>query len=214
MQKRRQLLTKADVVGYIPPMRKYMKKPEAPAIFRLSEVDQAGLTRGRLRGMLQRGEAQKVGRGLYRRGSEVTELDTVAMVCARVPRAVVCLLTALLIHRIGTQLPADVWIALDRKARKPRVEDLPIRIVRFSPTMLRQGIEERRVHGVVIRLTSPARTVVDCFRYRNKTGIDVAIEALRESLRERRTTVDAIVRAAKVGRVYSVMKPYLQAIVA
>jgi len=110
--------------------------------------------------MLHRGEAEKVGRGLYRRGSEVTELDTVAMVCARVPRAVACLLTALVIHRIGTQLPADVWIALDRKARKPRVEDLPIRIVRFSPAMLRYGIEERRIHGVLVRMTSPARTVV------------------------------------------------------
>ncbi len=195
-------------------MTKYPKKPEIPGIFRLREVAQVGLTRGRLRGLLDRGDVEKVSRGLYRRVSEVTELDTVATVCARVPNAVVCLLTALVVHRIGTQLPADVWIALDRKARKPRLEDLPVRIVRFSPAMLRYGIEERRVHGVLVRMTSPARTVVDCFRYRNKIGIDVALEALKESLRERRVSVDALVRAAKVGRVYTIMKPYIQAIVA
>jgi predicted transcriptional regulator of viral defense system len=194
-------------------MSKNPKKPDAPGIFRLREVDAVGLTRGRLRGMIDRGEAEKVGRGLYRRGSEVTELDTVATVCARVPGAVVCLLTALMIHRIGTQLPAEVWIALDRKARKPRIESLPVRIVRFSPAMLRYGIEERRVHGVVVRMTSPARTVVDCFRYRNKIGIDVALEALKESLRQRRASVAAIVRAAHVGRVHSVIKPYLEAVV-
>jgi len=194
-------------------MAKYPRRPEPPEIFRLREVDQAGLTRGRLRGMVERGEAKRVGRGLYSRVFEATELDTVATVCARIPSAVVCLLTALAIHRIGTQLPAEVWIALDRKARKPRVEDLPVRIVRFSPAMLRHGVEERRAHGVRVRITSPARTVVDCFRYRNKIGLDVALEALKESIRERRAPVDAIVRAAKVGRVYVVMKPYLEALV-
>ena len=164
--------------------------------------------------MLARGEIEKLGRGLYRTDSEATELDTVATVCARAPGAVVCLLTALLMHRIGSQLPPEVWIALDRKARKPRFEALPVRVVRFSPTMLRYDIEERRVQGVVVRITSPARTVVDCFRYRNKIGIDVALEALKESLRERRTTVDAIVKAARAGRVSAVMKPYLEAVVA
>lgn len=204
-------MTTADIYGYSPLVANNPRKLEIPEIFRLREVDQVGLTRGRLRGMVGRGEAEKVGRGLYRRVSDATELDTVATVCALVPSAVVCLLTALAIHRIGTQLPAEVWIALDRKARKPRVEDLPVRIVRFSPAMLRYGIEERYAHGVLVRITSPARTVVDCFRYRNKTGLDIALEALRESLRERRVSVDSIVRAAKVGRVYAVMKPYLEA---
>jgi len=191
------------------------QESETPGIFRLRDVDRVGLTRGRLRGMIHRGEAEKVGRGLYRRpSSAVTELDTVATVCARVPNAVVCLLTALAIHEIGTQLPADVWIALDRKARKPHIEDLPIRIVRFSGPMLRYGVEERRVQGVPVRITSPARTVVDCFRYRNKIGIDVALEALKDSLETRKTSVQSIVRAAEVGRVYAVMKPYLQAVVA
>lgn len=187
--------------------------PGAPAIFRLQDAERAGLTRGRLRGMVRRGEAAKVGRGLYRRGTEATELDTVATVCARVPGGIVCLLTALVIHRIGTQLPPDVWIALDRRARTPRLEALPVHIVRFSGPMLRYGIEERRVQGVAVRITSPARTVVDCFRYRNKIGIDVALEALKDSLRTRRTSVDAIVRAAQVCRVDNVIRPYLEAVV-
>ncbi len=189
-------------------------KPESPSIFRHRDIDRLGLTRARLRGMVSRGEAAKVGRGLYRRVSDITELDTVAMVCARIPAAVVCLLTALVIHRIGTQLPQDVWIAIDRKARKPRVEDLPVHLVRCSGAMLRYGSEERRVQGVVVRITSPARTVIDCFRYRNKIGIDVALEALKDSLRTRRVSVDALVRAAQVGRVYRVIKPYLEAVVA
>ena len=187
------------------------RKPVAPEIFRLRDAGAAGLTRGRLRGMVARGEVEKSGRGIYRRVREVTELDTVATVCARIPGAVVCLLTALLIHKIGTQVSADVWVAIDRKARKPRVDDLPVRIVRFSPAMLRYGIEEHRVHGVAVRITSPARTVVDCFRYRNKIGIDVALEALRESLREHQVSVDSIIRAARVGRVDVVMRPYLEA---
>jgi predicted transcriptional regulator of viral defense system len=187
--------------------------PDSPAIFRLQDAERAGLTRGRLRGMVRRGEAAKVGRGLYRRGTEATELDTVATVCARVPGGIVCLLTALVIHRIGTQLPPDVWIALDRRARTPRLETLPVHIVRFSGPMLRYGIEERRVQGVAVRITSPARTVVDCFRYRNKIGIDVALEALKDGLRTRRTSVDAIVRAAQMCRMDNVLRPYLEAIV-
>ncbi len=166
--------------------------------------------------MLDAGEVDRVGRGLYERSSTVTELQSVVAVSARVPGAIVCLLTALAIHVIGTQLPNEVWIALDRKARKPRLLDLPVpvRVVRFSGPMLRYGIEEREVQGVRVRLTSPARTVVDCFRYRNKIGIDVALEALKDCLDSRHASVDALVRAAQVTRAYNVMKPYLQAMLA
>jgi predicted transcriptional regulator of viral defense system len=181
---------------------------------RARDVERVGLTRGRLRGMLRRGEIQRAGRGIYRPLAEATELDTVAAVCARVPDAIICLLTALAIHRIGTQLPSDVWIALDRKARKPSVPELPVRLVRYSGAMLTYSVDHLVIQGVPARITSPARTVVDCFRYRNKIGIDVALEALKESLRTRRTTVDAIIRAAQACRVYSVMSPYLQAVVA
>jgi len=164
--------------------------------------------------MIRRGEIQRVGRGVYRPLAAATELDTVAAVCARAPNAIVCLLTALAIHRIGTQLPSDVWIAVNRKSRKPKIDDLPVRVVRFSGAMLTYGVDHRDIQGVPARITSPARTVVDCFRYRNKIGKDVALEALKESLRTRRTTVDAIIRAAQACRVYSVMAPYLEAVVA
>ena len=164
--------------------------------------------------MVARGEVEKVDRGLYSRTEDATELDTVATVCARVPGAIVCLLSALLIHDIGTQLPAKVWIAIDRKARKPRIDGLPVRIVRFSGPMLRYGIDERQIQGVTVRITSPARTVVDCFRYRNKIGIDVALEALKDALGQRRVAVDAIVRAAQVCRADTILKPYMEAMVA
>jgi predicted transcriptional regulator of viral defense system len=162
--------------------------------------------------MIRTGEAHQIGRGLYRRRAVApTELETIAAICARAPRAIVCLLSALAIHDIGTQQPPDVWIALDRKARKPHFADVDVRVVRFSGTMLRHGVTMRRVQGVPVRLTNPARTVVDCFRYRNKLGLDIALEALRDVLTSRRTTVDALVRAAQACRIYSVMKPYLQA---
>jgi predicted transcriptional regulator of viral defense system len=109
--------------------------------------------------------------------------------------------------RSRTQAPREVWIAIDRKARKPSLQDLPVRIVRFSPTLLRYGVTERQVRGVPVRITSPARTVVDCLRYRNKIGLDVALEALRDAFRARRPRIDDIVRAAEVCRVSSVMRP-------
>jgi predicted transcriptional regulator of viral defense system len=161
--------------------------------------------------MLRRGEVERVDRGLYRvSDAPLTELETVATVSKRIPGAVICLLTALNIHDIGTQLPRDVWIAIDRKARKPQAPGLPIRIVRFSNLMLRYAVETREVLGVPIHITSPARTVVDCFRYRNKVGIDVALEALRDAIRTRRATFDEIARAAEVCRITTVIWPYLE----
>jgi predicted transcriptional regulator of viral defense system len=164
--------------------------------------------------MVRTGKAERVGRGLYRRDGEVTELDTVATICARVPGAIVCLLSALLIHDIGTQVSDDVWIALDRRARKPRLGEYPVRIVRFSGPMLRHGIEKRRVQGVLVSVTSPARTIIDCFRYRNKIGLDVPLEALKDALRRRRTSVAEITRAAHACHVSTVVQPYLEATLA
>src|SRR5438309_54340 len=129
------------------------KSLEPQTLIRVRDATDAGLTRGRLRGMVRRGEAERISRGLYRTSTSVTELDTVAAVCARIPEGVVCLLTALTIHGIGTQLPVDVWIAIDRKSRKPRIADLPIRIVRFSGAMLTYGIEHRVVQGIPVKIT-------------------------------------------------------------
>jgi predicted transcriptional regulator of viral defense system len=190
-----------------------VKEAGSPLV-RLRNLEDVALTRGRLRGMVARGEAERVARGVYRLGSDPTELDTVAAVCARVPEAIVCLLTALAIHGIGTQLPRHIWIAIDRKARKPRVDDLPVRIVRFSGRLLRHGVEERRVQGVTVRVTSPARTIVDCFRYRNKIGLDIALEALKDGLATRQVTAAAVDRAAEACGVSGVLRPYLEAMTA
>jgi predicted transcriptional regulator of viral defense system len=134
------------------------------------------------------------------------------MVASAVPNAIVCLLTALRIHEIGTQSPHEVWIAIDRKSRKPTRLPAKVRIVRFSGAMLTYGVISRPMLGVPVSITSPARTVVDCFRYRNKIGTDVAMEALRDAVRSRKATVDEISRAAEVCRARTVMKTYLEAL--
>jgi predicted transcriptional regulator of viral defense system len=184
-----------------------------PGLFRAADLEAQGIPRGRLRSMLQNGEVELVGRGLYRLTDlEPTELETVALVASAVPAAIVCLLTALQIHEIGTQSPHEVWIAIDRKARKPTRLPAKVRIVRFSGSMLTYGLQTRTIMGVTVRVTTPARTVVDCFRYRNKIGLDVALEALRDTVRTRKATVDQIMRAAEVCRARTVMRSYLEAL--
>src|SRR5438128_4309717 len=192
-----------------------MPERHLPSLFRPSELERRGVSRHRLRGMIRRSEVERVGRGLYRLSdATTTEHETLATVAARVPDAIVCLLTALQFHGIGTQAPRHVWIAIDRKARIPRLGRLPVRIVRFSGALLRSGVEMRIVQGVTVRITSPARTVADCFRYRRKLGLDVAIEALQDAIRSKAATPDAIMKVAQVCRVSSVMRPYVEAIAA
>jgi len=184
-----------------------------PGLIRARDLEEREVPRGRLQGMLRRGEIQRVARGLYRlRDAPLTELETIAAVSKRIPNAIVCLLTALHVHSIGTQAPRDVWIALDRKARKPARLPARVRIVRFSGAMLTYGIQTRPMLGVPVSITSPARTIVDCFRYRNKVGIDVVMEALRDAVRSRITTVDKISRAAEMCRIRTVIGPYLEAL--
>ena len=163
--------------------------------------------------MISEGLVEDFGHGLYRLSEvEPTGHETIAMVAAAIPNAVMCLLTALRFHGIGTQSPHQIWIALDRKARKPAHPPSRVRIVRFSGAMLRYGVARRTAQGVPFRITSPARTIVDCFRYRNKIGLDIALEALRDGLQAQATTVDAITRAAEACRARTVIRPYLEAL--
>ena len=183
------------------------------AFFRPRDLAPLGISHRRLQGLVAREIAENFGNGLYRL-TEVpaTELETIAMVAAAIPNAVVCLFTALHFHDIGTQSPHETWIALDRKARKPAHHPTRLRIVRFSGPMLTYGVLHRTALGVPFRITSPARTVVDCFRYRNKYGLDVALEALDDVLRSRTATVDEIMRAAEFCRARTVMRTYLRAL--
>jgi predicted transcriptional regulator of viral defense system len=171
-----------------------------------------GLTHYKLQRMVADGRVERVGPGLYRLTDvAATETETIAMVASAVPHAIVCLLSALRVHEIGTQSPHQVWLAIDRKARKPARLPAKTAIVRFSGPMLTYGVVTRSMQGVRVRLTNPARTVVDCFRYRRKVGLDVALEALRDAVRSHKVTVSEIDRAAEVCRISSVIGPYLEA---
>jgi predicted transcriptional regulator of viral defense system len=181
---------------------------------RTRDLEATGASRPAIRRMVGAGQLRQVARGLYApAGFDATEHRGLAAAAALVPEGVVCLLSALQFHRLGTQAPFEVWLAIGTKARKPTVADPPLRIVRFSERALHEGVETRSIEGVVVRVTTLARTVVDCFKYRNKIGLDVALEALREYRRARRS-IDDLTRAAQVVRVSNVMRPYLEAVLA
>jgi predicted transcriptional regulator of viral defense system len=183
------------------------------AFFRPRDLGPIAVSFAELQRLVAAGSIEKVGRGLYRLAeAEQDQFESIAMVASAVPSGIVCLLSALRIHGIGTQSPREIWLALDRKARKPARLATAVRIVRFSGAMLTYGVQRRSILGVPVRITSPARTVVDCFRYRSKLGLDVALEALREALGRRIATVDEIVRSAEVCRARTVVRTYLEAL--
>ena len=183
-------------------------------ILRSRDLVARGLPRAYLGRLAQEGLVERLGRGLYRtRNIALTEQHTLAEVCRRVPQGVVCLLSALRYHNLTTQSPADVWLALGSKARAPKTDLLPLRIVRFSAATLAAGIEERLIEGVPVRVYDPAKTVVDCFKFRNKIGLEVALEALRTGWRERRLTMDQLWGYAIICRMTNVMRPYLVSLV-
>ena len=161
----------------------------------------------------RRGLLERVGRGIYAaKESKVTENHSLAEVAKRVPHGVLCLLSALRFHQMTTQLPHEVWLAIGFKARSPKPDGLVLRVVRFSGKALTSGIEEHIIEGVPVKIYNPAKTVADCFKYRNKIGLDVALEALRDCKKQRRATMDDLWRFAKVCRVANVMRPYLESL--
>jgi predicted transcriptional regulator of viral defense system len=154
-----------------------------------------------------------VGRGLYvLPDADVSEHHSLAEASKRVPHGVVCLLSALRFHNLTTQSPSEVWLAIGSKAWRPQVDYPRLRFVRFSDRALEAGVEEHSIEGVLVRVYSPAKTVADCFKYRNKIGLDVALEALRDCRRERKCSNDELWRYAKICRVANVMRPYMEAI--
>lgn len=183
-------------------------------VLRTRDVVSRDIARVALTRLVRDGRLVRAGRGLYvLPGADVSEHHSLVMASKKVPRGIVCLLSALRFHGLTTQDPFEVWMAIEGKARKPRAGDLPLRIVRFGAVAMEHGIEMYQVEGTLVRMTSAARTVVDCFRYRNKIGIDVAVEALRDYRRNRSGTIDALWEAAGVLRAGRVMTPYLEAIV-
>lgn len=194
------------------PQARVIRLARKRRLFRLSEAVAAGVHPEYVRRLTRKGELTRVGRGLYALATvEPTEHHTLAEVARRVPKAVFCLLTALRFHGLGTQHPREVWLAVDRRAGIPRVDFTPVRTVRVSGPVLASGIEEHDIDGVRVRVTNPARTVVDCFKFRNRLGVDVAIEALRDYRRLRKGTVDELWRQADRLRMARVIRPYWDA---
>jgi predicted transcriptional regulator of viral defense system len=162
----------------------------------------------------RRGLADKVARGLYASpDADVGEHHSLAEAAHLVPNGVVCLLSALRFHGLTTQAPREVWLALPNKAWSPRVRGPRLKIVRFSGAALSEMVEEHEIEKVAVRVYSPAKTVADCFKYRNKIGLDVALEALRDCWKLRKATMDELWRAATICRMENVMRPYLESIV-
>ncbi|MBN1191439.1 MAG: type IV toxin-antitoxin system AbiEi family antitoxin domain-containing protein [Dehalococcoidales bacterium] len=183
-------------------------------VFRARDLDQKRIPRAYLQRLLQEGLIDRIGRGLYSvRGANITEHHTIVEASTRVPQGIICLLSALRFHNLTTQSPSKIWMAINRKARLPKVDYPSLKFVRFSGYSLTEGIEEHQIEGVQVRIYNPAKTVVDCFKYRNKIGLDVAMEALRDCLRQRKCTVDEILSYAKICRVTQVIKPYVEAMV-
>ena len=192
---------------------KVLELVEKEGVLRPRDLDPYGIPRIYLSRLHAAGKLQRIGRGLYvLPGTNVSEHRSLAEACKRVPKGVVCLLSALRFHELTTQSPFEVWLAIGEKAWRPRVEYPPLRIVRFSSAALNAGVEEHRIEGVIVPVFTPAKTVVDCFKYRNKIGLDVSIEALRECWRSRRCTMDDLWQYAKVCRVQNVMRPYLESL--
>ena len=184
-------------------------------LLRVCDLTSRGLHPEYLRRLYQKGLVRREGRGLYiAADAEISVHYGLAQVAKRVSHGVICLLSALSFHEIGTQLPHQVWMAIDRRAARPKMQFPPLRVMRFSGVALTEGIETYQIEGVPVQIFNPAKTVADCFKYRNKIGLDVALEALKECILDRRTTMDDLWHFAKVCRMTNVMRPYMEAIVA
>ena len=182
-------------------------------LLRPRDVEAFGFSRMALSTLVRQGKLTRLCRGLYALPDRpASEHATLAEVGSKHPNVVVCLLSALQFHDLTTQSPFEVWVAIANKARAPKMDYPPLRIVRFSGDALTEGVEEHLVDGVTVQVTSVAKTVADCFKYRNKIGLDVALEVLREAWNAKRVKMDDLWHCAQVCRVANVMRPYLEAL--
>jgi predicted transcriptional regulator of viral defense system len=203
----------APVKTDISPRERVIRLAKSQGILRPQDLKEIDVPREYLRRLRDEGVLEQPARGLYvLASSKPTEHKSLVEVCKRVPQGVICLISALQFHEFTTQLAHEVWIALPTKAWAPTLDSLQLRVMRYSPTTLAYGVEERRIGGAVVRVFNPAKTVADCFKFRNKVGLDVAMEALREAIRQRKATRDEIWKAAQACRVANVMRPYMESL--
>lgn len=184
-------------------------------MLRLVELRKAGVTAATMSRMVRAGEVIRLSRGVYQLpDAELDPNHSLAQAAKQVPKGVVCLVSALAFHGLTDQLPPKVWIAIGSKQWSPQRSQMPIRIVRFTGTLLSEGYETHVIEGVAVKVFGVAKTVADCFRHRGKVGLPVAIEGLQQALRQRKATPAEIVREAAKGGVSTVIRPYLEALTA
>ena len=182
-------------------------------VLRSRDLRERGIHQEYLRRLENQGLLVRSGRGIYTLGeSDLTENQSLIETCLRVPHGIICLLSALRFHELTTQAPFEVWLAIDGKARSPKEDLIPLHIVYMSGQARSTGIEEHHIQGVPVRVYNIAKTVADCFKYRHKIGLDVALEALHECWRKRRCTMDELWHYAKICRQGTVMRPYLESL--
>jgi predicted transcriptional regulator of viral defense system len=182
-------------------------------VVRSSDLKSRGIPREYLSRLHHEGVLERASRGVYYLpNTDLTEHHSLAEAAKIAPKGIVCLLSALKFHELTTQSPFEVWVAIDPKAYRPTGDGVPLRVVRFSGPALTSGVEEHLIEGVTVRIYSPAKTVADCFKYRNKIGLDVALESLRDYRKRRPARVDELWKYAKICRVANVMRPYMEAL--
>jgi len=183
-------------------------------ILRAGDVEADGCSRNYLYQMHRAGDLRRLSPGLYTLpDAPVTEYSLLAEAAKRVPQGVVCLISALAYYGLSTQIPHELWLAVPKGSRRPRIAYPPLNLTYVSGPAYSFGVREYGMGGVAVRIYSPAKTVADCFKFRNKVGLDVALEALREVWRSRKASVDELLEAAEVDRVSRIMRPYLEIVV-
>lgn len=181
---------------------------------RARDLEDAGIPRAYLKRLSDRGLLEQMDRGVYRLAdASVSELSPLAQVNKRVPHGVICLLSALQVHGMTTEAPHAVWLLIDRRARTPKVNYPTLEVVRASGPARMHGIETKVVDGVKVQITTPAKSVADCFRFRRHVGLEVALAALKDYLRKRKGSIDTLVEAARADRIYAFMRPYIEALI-
>ena len=197
-----------------PQAERLLRHARKHGFVRPRDLDRLRVPRTILKRLVDAGLFIRRSRGVYTVPQyEPTEHTDLAAVAKRSPKAIICLLSALRFHELTTQNPLEIWIMIDRAAWRPRIGHPPVRVTRASGAALADGVEVHDIEGVEVRITAPAKTVADCFKYRSKVGTDVAVEALRDCWRQRKATMDDIHRYAKVDRVANVMRPYMELLV-
>ena len=200
------------MIPKLPHAEHVLQLVQQKGLLRPCDLAELGIPRVYLTRLAARGKLVKAGRGLYRLPATTqSENEGLAIVAARAPQAVFCLLTALQFHGLTTQLPRQVWIALPQGSHAPRIDYPPLKLIQYSGDAFTQGIETHRIDQVEIRVYSAAKTVADCFKHRNKIGLDVALEALKDARSQKKASADDLWRYAKICRVANVMRPYLEA---